>query len=159
MEERRLCIVCKEFLPLDKFKQDVVRSVCRFHYNEHTREMRHRMSKENPRRLQSTTIWQMAFIDAQKVFGTPLEMSPAEVRALLENNSIAVDCNARLVPVDPCKPISMENYCLTTSDTRREMCKAWKNLRLKPIYLQFFTIGRLVYVSSHAPSEEKHVIK
>ena len=152
MEPKKLCVECKEFLPLSKFKKDRWRTLCQFHYNKRHREAQRQQYERNPRRLQSSTVWQMAFVDAQKVFKKQLAISPSEVRDMMQVYTIDSASGARLVPVDPDKPLSIENYCLTTSDNRREMCSAWKNLKCKNIYLRFMSpeLGRQIYASSHS---------
>ena len=148
MEQKRLCLACQDFLPLTKFKRGSKRSLCRAHYNIRHRESQKQKAEENPFRVQSSSVWQMAFIDSQKVFKVPMTMKPADVRQMLLSNKIGN--GARLVPIDPCLPLSMENFCLTTSENRREMCNAWRSLRSKPIYTKFFSseLERVIYARS-----------
>jgi len=149
MEEKRLCITCKEFLPIDKFKPGIKRSICRMHYNISHRKAQQEKKSQIPGRLQSSTAWQMALTDAQKVFNTRMTLKPSEVRAVLASCPISSQCKARFVPLDPNKPLSLKNFCLISSDTRKEMCNAWRMLKSTEIYAQFLSagLGREIYAT------------
>jgi hypothetical protein len=150
MEEKRLCITCKEFLPVDKFKPGIKRSICRMHYNICHRKAQQEKKNQIPGRLQSATAWQMALADSQKIFNLRMTLKPSEVRTVLSSCPISSQCKARFVPLDPNKPLSLNNFCLTSSDTRKEMCNAWRMLQSTEIYAQFLDpgLGREVYASS-----------
>ena len=40
--------------------------------------------------------------------------------------SIWLNIGVRLLPLDPQKSLSLDNYCLTSLDIRKVMCRVWK---------------------------------
>ena len=146
-QEKRLCILCKEFLTLDQFKPGV-KKFCKFHYNIRHNETKRQRWSEDPRTRKASIIWQMAFMDSRRVFNIKLSIKPSEVQEIVASCELTDD--VRMLPLDPLAPLSTSNFCVTTTQTRREICSAWRLLPDPRIYREFMKpeMKRNIFVTS-----------
>jgi hypothetical protein len=82
--------------------------------------------------------WQTANADSWKIFGQKMEIKPAQVLEILTS---AADTHTTvcLMPRDPCAPLSVDNFCLTTRMDRRFLLNKWGKLKCKEAYCKFLT--------------------
>ena len=120
------CMQCSDFLPINQFKAGPKRWVCRRHYNEKWHKVKMERWDKNPQEKQANIMWQMAYRDSIKVFLLKIEINPAQVLMLLQEHNIPIKTKVRLLLLDPKKPLSLDNYVLTTLAIRQVMCRVWK---------------------------------
>ena len=128
------CMQCRDFLPIQQFKAGPKRWICRRHYNEKWHKVKMERWNQNPQQKQCNVIWQIAYKDSITVFLLKIEISPAQVLILLQDHSIPMNTGVRLLPLDPNKPLSLENYCLTSLAIRKVMCRVWKQFHCTSEY-------------------------
>ena len=137
--ESRFCIECKAFLPLHLFQPWCRRTVCKTHYNERMRLGKQLAWVKNPQKRQANIVWQIAYSDSRKVYDQKLNITPAEVLDVLKGSNILTDSVVRLVPLDPCRSLSMDNFCLTSQKNRTDLASVWRKLKCKQSYDKFFS--------------------
>ena len=133
---------------MDQFKPGLKRSFCKFHYNIKHNETKRQRWSEDPRTRKASIIWQMAFMDSRRVFNVKLSIKPSEVQEIVSSCELTDD--VRMLPLDPLAPLSTSNFCVTTTQTRREICSAWRLLPDSRIYREFMKpeMKRKIYVTS-----------
>jgi hypothetical protein len=146
--ELRFCLECKTFIPKEMFKDR--RRLCRNHYNRRMRSLKLQAWNENPQKRKAYIAWQIAYIDSRNVFKQIINITPTEVLSFLEDIELSRISAVRLVPVDPSKPLSVKNCCLTSPETRKDMCNVWKRIQCWETYSLFFdpTVQRPIYAMS-----------
>ncbi len=149
-DSTRFCIECKTFLPTHQFQNWCRRTICKMHYNERMRLGKRQSWAENPQKRQANVVWQIAYADSKKVYDQKLNITPAQVLSILSSADITVDSVVRLIPLDPCKELSMDNYCLTSQKNRMDLASVWRKLKCKTTYDQFFSpeAKRPIFASS-----------
>ena len=135
----RFCIECKAFLPIHEFQHWCRRTICKTHYNERMRKGKQQAWTENPQKRQANIVWQIAYVDSRKIYNQKLNITPAQVLSILEESNISIDSVVRLTPLDPCKSLSMDNFCLTSQKNRMDLANVWRKLKCKKTYNQFFS--------------------
>jgi hypothetical protein len=139
---------CKAFLDERLFTPGRRRILCRNHINEYAKKYKAARWLRNPMTQKAYYMWQTACMDSLKLFKTTLEMNQGEVLGILEANNINLEEPVRVVPVDPTKPISKSNFCLTTVLNRSDMYKVWRKFHSVKEYRIFIGPDRPVYASS-----------
>jgi hypothetical protein len=81
---------------------------------------------KKPQQKQSNIMWQIAYKDSVTVFLLKIDITPAQVLMLLQDHAVHVNTGVRLLPLDPKKALSLDNYCLTSLAIRKVMCRVWK---------------------------------
>ena len=120
------CMQCRDFLPIQQFKTGPKRWICRRHYNEKWHKVKMEQWIKNPQQKQSNIMWQIAYKDSVTVFLLKIEITPAQVLILLQDHTIPINTDVRLLPLNPKKPLTLDNYCLTSLAIRKVMCRVWK---------------------------------
>jgi hypothetical protein len=128
------CMQCRDFLPIKQFKAGPKRWICRRHYNEKWHKVKMERWNKNPQQKRCNIMWQIAYKDSIIVFLLKIEITPAQVLILLQDHSIPMNTGVRLLPLDPKKPLSLDNYCLTSLDIRKVMCRVWKRFHCTSEY-------------------------
>ena len=128
-ETSRYCMKCCAFLAVGKFKTGPKRWICRRHYNEKWNTVKMELWKKRPQNKQANITWQMAYKDSVSVFLSKIEITPAQVLALLRDNDIPLTAKVRLLPLNPTKPLAMENCWLVSLEIRKLICRVWKQSR------------------------------
>jgi len=85
--------------------------------------------KKRPQNKQANITWQIAYKDSVSVFLSKIEITPTQVLALLRDNDIILTAKVRLLPLNPTKPLSMENCWLVSLEIRKLICRVWKQSR------------------------------
>jgi hypothetical protein len=149
-DSTRFCIECKAFLPVHMFQNWCRRTICKTHYNEKMRLGKRQVWTENPQKRQASIVWQIAYTDSKKVYTQKLNITPAQVLVVLEGANVSTDNVVRLVPLDPCSSLSVDNFCLTSQKNRMDLANVWRKLRCKQSYDQFFSpeAKRPIFASS-----------
>lgn len=124
------CVQCHSFLPRDKFKPGPKRWICKRHYNEKWHKVKMELWNKNPQEKQASIVWQMAYKDSLAVFLLKINITPAQVLPLLDSMNTAV----RLLPLDPTKPLSLENCFLASLAIRKVACRVWKQFHCTSEY-------------------------
>ena len=122
MPVKRHCTICDTEQPEDQFKPGLKRWICRKHYNEKWRRIRKERWARRPHERQAHIAWQMAYRDSTKVFMLKIAITPAQVATLRLDS-------ARLLPIDPTRPLSMDNHRLVSAEARMRACRAWARSR------------------------------
>ena len=120
------CIHCREFLPVDQFKAGPKRWICRRHYNEKWHKVKMERWNQKPQQKQASIMWQVAYKDSVTVFLLKIAITPAQVLMLLQDYNIPMNTGVRLLPLDPKKPLSLDNCCLTSLAIRKVTSRVWK---------------------------------
>ena len=128
-ETSRYCMKCCAFLAVGKFKTGPKRWICRRHYNEKWNTVKMELWKKRPQIKQANITWQMAYKDSVSVFLSKIEITPSQVLALLHDNDTPINSKVRLLPLNPTKPLSMENCWLVSLEIRKVICRVWKQSR------------------------------
>ena len=128
------CMQCSDFLPIQQFKAGPKRWICKKHYNEKWHKVKMKRWNKCPEQRQCNIMWQVAYKDSATVFLLKIEITPAQVLMLLQDHTIPVDTSVRLVPLDPKKPLSLDNYCLASLAIRKVMCRVWKRFHCTSKY-------------------------
>lgn len=118
------CTDCADFLPVDQFKPGPKRWVCRKHYNQRWHRTKMELWTQEPQRKKAHLIWQIAYRDGVAVFRQKINISQAQVQDLMRDHGP----DQRLLPLDPTKPLSVDNYHVASLGTRKLMCRVWKGL-------------------------------
>ena len=72
-------------------------------------------------------MWQVAYKDSATIFLLKIAITPAQVLLLLQDENIPIETNVRLLPLDPKKPLSVDNCFLASLAIRKVMCRVWKH--------------------------------
>ena len=75
--------------------------------------------KKRPQNKQANITWQMAYKDSVSVFLSKIEITPTQVLALLRDDDIPLTAKVRLLPLNPTKPLAMENCWLVSLEIRK----------------------------------------
>lgn len=119
------CMECRGFLAQDQFKSGPRRTICRKHYNEKWNRIQVDRWKSNPQKKAADITWQVAYRDSVVVFDAKIHMTQGQVLELLQTHQGPI----RLLPLDPTKPLSVDNYVFAPLTTRKLMCGIWKKLK------------------------------
>lgn len=122
----RYCTECRSFLPVSEFKSGPKRWVCKRHYNERWHKAKMERWRQHPEEKQASITWQVAYRDSVCVFLSKIEITPAQVKKLLQDDDIPDNASTRLLPLNPTKPLCMENYLLVSLEIRKVLCRVWK---------------------------------
>ena len=125
---------CRDFLSIQQFKSGPKRWICKQHYNDRLHKAKMELWNKNPQQKQCNIIWQIAYKDSTTVFLQKIGISLSQLLTLLQDHAIPVDTGVRLVPLDPKKPLSLDNYCLTSLAIRKVMCRVWKRFHCTKEY-------------------------
>ena len=131
MEDEWYCVQCRTFLPKDQFKSGPKRWICKRHYNEKWHTVRMQLWDKQPQERHANIIWQMAYRDSVTVFRLKIDITPAQLLLLLRDYNIV---DARLLPLDPTKPLSQDNCLLTSLAIRKVVCRVWKQFHCSTEY-------------------------
>ena len=146
MEITAHCTECNELTMSKKSK------LCRKHSNIKSKESRLKKWRENPLVQKAHEIWQIAYADSARTFKVSCGISQGVVYVLLVRHNIS-NGDTRLVPLDPMEPLSLKNYCFTSTANKNDMCRAWRLLQSPKDYRLFISLRetdakRPVYGSS-----------
>jgi len=118
------------------------------------RQVRLKKWAQDPLARKSHEIWQIAYVDSLRTFKTSIDMKQGELIELMQCFNINVGDAVRLVPVDPTKPVSSNNYCFTSVINKNDMCRIWRKLHSANDYMLFLDpkTKRPIFGSSMKPS-------
>jgi hypothetical protein len=144
------CLKCKSFLPRDQFMKGSKRYLCKKHFYEKNRKEREETKVLNPQKIQAYTTWQVAYHDASKYFKSIMLFPVSKIFKMLETLKLPLGTAARLVPLDPLKPLSVDNFFLTSASARMDMCKIWRKFKCGDLYFSALDskLGRPIFASS-----------
>ena len=148
--ETLFCVECKEFLDSKLFALKNRRTICKAHANKKSRQSRLTKWAQNPLVQKAHEVWQVAYADSHRTFKVVCGISQGSVHALLQHHKIDISDDLRMVPVDPIKPVSINNYCFTSALNKNDMCRVWRMLHCARDYMLFISpeMKRPVYGSS-----------
>ena len=148
--ETRFCVECRAFIDSNLFITRSRRTLCRAHTNKLARQVRLKKWDQDPLVRKTHEIWQIAYVDSLRTFKTAIDMKQSDLLELLQSLNINISDAVRLVPVDPTKPVSIDNYCFTSVINKNDMCRIWRKLHSANDYMLFFypKTKRPVYGSS-----------
>ena len=86
----------------------------------------------NPQKKQANIAWQVAYKDSVTIFQLKMDITPAQVLLLLQDYNIGT--GARLIPFDPKKPLSLDNFILASLAIRKVMCRVWRQFHCTSEY-------------------------
>lgn len=141
--ETRFCVECNEFLDEKRFpsksysSKQSSRSICKVHANKMAKESRLKKWAQDPLVRKAHEVWQIAYADSSRTFKVSCGISQGSVLALLQRHQLASDDDLRLVPVDPTKPLSIDNYCFTSTQNKTDMSRIWRKLKCVRDYMRF----------------------
>ena len=148
--ETRFCVECRAFIDSNLFITRSRRTLCRAHTNKLARQVRLKKWDQDPLVRKTHEIWQIAYVDSLRTFKTAIDMKQSDLLELLQSLNINISDAVRLVPVDPTKPVSIDNYCFTSVINKNDMCRIWRKLHSANDYMLFLDpkTKRPVYGSS-----------
>lgn len=130
----RYCMECRQVLPIGEFKAGPKRYLCKKHYNAKWHKAKMDKWEKRPEQKQTAIAWQVAYKDSKSVFQVKLNITPNQVLSLLQTCEVSPSTGVRLLPLDPKEPLSEKNYCLTSLDARKVMCRIWKRFHCESEY-------------------------
>ena len=128
-EKEWYCTKCRSFLPINKFKAGPKRWICKRHCGEKWHIAKMKLWDKYPQQKQASIAWQVAYRDSVTLFLLKIAITPAQVLLLLQDQNIPVETGVRLLPLDPKKPLSIDNCFLASLAIRKVMCRIWKQFR------------------------------
>ena len=144
----RFCRFCEDFLPITEFPRGQRRYTCRMHHWERTGRKAKKTLLTKPGKKLLNRIWMQCYKD-RVVFGQHrVELTQADIGALIDSDQRArVDSDQRarvdpdncplrdsepptneliVLPKDTRKPISRENAMLASKEVRRELLRSFR---------------------------------
>jgi hypothetical protein len=150
-QELRYCVGCKAFIDVGNFGTKQYRNYCRTHFNERHNKSHKEKWAQNPIERKANTIWQIANNDSKKTFHLKMLMKPSQVLQIIKSKGVGLDDDVRLVPIDPLKPLSMTNYCMTDARTKFITGWIWRKVHNVDDYKFLFDprCKKPIYARSH----------
>ena len=113
-----LCKACDDYHPKEQFKTG--RWICKKQYNEQWHKAKLERWKKYPAARKAAMAWQVAYRDSVKLFKTKVIISEKQ----------ALELGAeRLMPRDPTQDLSETNCIAVSIETRKRLCKVWRQSR------------------------------
>lgn len=120
----RFCRMCNDYLPLAAFPAGQRRYACRTHLWERVGRPAKRKMLAKPQKRLLSRLWMQCYKD-RLVFGHPrVELTQAELAALLGAAAAGGDETASelaVLPKDPRMPLSLSNAVLASREERAKM--------------------------------------
>ena len=129
---KRFCRMCDDYLPLAAFPAGQRRYACRTHLWERVGRPAKRKMLAKPQKRLLSRLWMQCYKDRLELGHARVELTQAELAALLGAAAAAGDdetaSELAVLPKDPRMPLSLSNAVLAS---REELAKMLARARLK----------------------------
>jgi hypothetical protein len=128
----RFCRDCKTLIPLSQFMPGQRIFKCRSHFLE----SRRKLVSATPIKRSLNCVRAKSHQDLA-IFGQKaMSIGSNEIRLLLTTDQLLDSSKVSIVPVDPCKPLSVSNCVVITTDQRREVINGWRKNHDAKAYME-----------------------